>query len=263
MPEGSINRSAPVFMESVGAGPDLVLIHGWGMNSAVFHGVAALLQEHFCVHLVDLPGYGFSEPVPVPTLDIWLERLLWALPEKMHVLGWSLGGQLAMLLAQRAPERVQSLMTLCSSPHFVAEGEWPGTRAEVLAAFAQQLELGSHKTVERFLAIQAMGSVSARDDVRSMKAALLQRPEPDVAALRFGLQLLRDLDLRELLSSLSLPCLHLFGRLDGLVPKAVMACWPNAQASLHCFDSSAHAPFLTEPLALSEQIRDFISGLPR
>ena len=43
-----------------GAGPDLVLLHGWSMHSAVWHDMADALADNFTLHLVDLPGHGQS-----------------------------------------------------------------------------------------------------------------------------------------------------------------------------------------------------------
>ena len=47
-------------VERFGQGPDLVLLHGWGMNGAVWHGIAQELAAHYRLHLVDLPGFGNS-----------------------------------------------------------------------------------------------------------------------------------------------------------------------------------------------------------
>ena len=49
-----------VSVERFGQGPDLVLLHGWGMNGAVWHGIAQELAAHYRLHLVDLPGFGNS-----------------------------------------------------------------------------------------------------------------------------------------------------------------------------------------------------------
>ena len=250
-----------VYVERAGHGPDLVMVHGWGMNGAVFDAVGSELAQHFRVHILDLPGYGLS-PEPVTTLEALLDALLSVLPDRSHLLGWSLGGMLAMLLAARHPHRVQSLLTVASSPRFVAEPEWPGTRLEVLSQFATQLAKDSHKTVDRFLAIQAMGSPTAREDVRHLRASVLSRPEPHPEALQLGLTLLAELDLRPELRALSVPALHLFGRLDALVPAGVIDCWPSSQASqqTHLFANSSHAPFMTESNQFVRIVREFVEA---
>ncbi|MCP5077676.1 MAG: alpha/beta fold hydrolase, partial [Psychromonas sp.] len=53
----------------VGQGKDLVLLHGWGVNSAVWQPVVELLGKHFRLHLIDLPGFGESKAVADYSLD--------------------------------------------------------------------------------------------------------------------------------------------------------------------------------------------------
>ena len=250
-----------LYVEQMGQGPDLVMVHGWGMSGAVFDSVARELAQNFCVHLVDLPGYGYSQQTPTG-LDGIVESLVTALPARCHLLGWSLGGMLALLLAVRHPQRVQSLITVASSPRFVAEPGWPGTKPEVLTNFAAQLMSDSHKTVDRFLAIQAMGSPTARDDVRRLRERVLARPEANTEALLLGLSLLCDLDLRSELQSLTRPALHLFGRLDALVPASVLDVWPSSRAlqQSHLFMESSHAPFMTESNQFVRIVREFIEA---
>lgn len=256
-----------LYVERLGIGPDLVLLHGWGMNGAVFDGIKTELSTQFRLHIIDLPGFGYSVDLGIqdPHLAGWLDLLVKALPERCHLLGWSLGGMLAMRLASLYPQRVQSLITVASSPRFVAEQEWPGVKPEVLTSFSAQLQADIQKTIERFLAIQALGSSSARDDVRILRERLQSRPTPHPQALRMGLSLLQELDLRAELSTLSRPALHLLGRLDALVPAAVQAVWPQSTPAgqFHLFRASAHAPFITESNEFVAVVSEFITAQPR
>jgi len=257
-----------LYVERLGTGPDLVLLHGWGMNGAVFDGIKTELSKQFRLHIIDLPGFGYSADLGIedPGLSSWLDLMLKALPERAHLLGWSLGGMLAIRLAFLYPERVLSLITVASSPRFVAEPEWPGVKPEVLTSFSAQLQADTHKTIERFLAIQALGSTSARDDVRILRERLQSRPAPLHQALRMGLSLLQELDLRAELTTLDIPSLHLFGRLDGLVPARVLDVWPRASASnavLHLFVDSSHAPFITETVEFIRVVSEFIATRSR
>lgn len=257
-----------LYVERLGTGPDLVLLHGWGMNGAVFDGIKTELSKQFRLHIIDLPGFGYSADLGIedPDLSSWLDLMLKALPERAHLLGWSLGGMLAIRLAFLYPERVLSLITVASSPRFVAEPEWPGVKPEVLTSFSAQLQADTHKTLERFLAIQALGSASARDDVRILRERLQSRPAPLHQALRMGLSLLQELDLRAELTTLDIPSLHLFGRLDGLVPARVLDVWPRASASnavLHLFVDSSHAPFITETVEFIRVVSEFIATRSR
>lgn len=253
-----------LYIESMGQGPDLVLLHGWGLNGGVWQGIAPQLAARFRLHLVDLPGVGHS---PVGTqqdyrLDSLVQCLLPALPARFHLLGWSMGGLLATRLALLQPERLLSLVTVASAPHFVAEPDWPGIQPQVLQAFSQQLQADPVKTIERFLAIQAMGSEHVKEDVRQLRQFLAERPAPDPAALAGGLRLLAEVDLRDQLANIRLPWLRCYGRLDALVPHAQMALVERlaSGSQQQLFAGAAHAPFISHPQAFVQRLSAFLTG---
>ncbi|ATG75545.1 pimelyl-ACP methyl ester esterase [Zobellella denitrificans] len=253
-----------VYVERRGRGPDLVLLHGWGMNGAVWQGLAELLEADFRLHLVDLPGFGHSPALPASAgLDDWAGAVLGAAPPRAAWLGWSLGGLIATHAALRMPERVGGLITLASSPRFVAGDDWPGIKAGVLAEFERQLAEDHLQVVNRFLALQAMGSEHARDDIRRLRDSLGQKPTPDAGALAAGLALLGEVDLRPRLAELRVPLLRLYGRLDGLVPRKAAALVdelaPNSLS--HIEPRASHAPFISHPDATAERIRRFLHEL--
>ncbi|NMS24626.1 alpha/beta fold hydrolase, partial [Vibrio parahaemolyticus] len=111
-------------------------------------------------------------------------------PEKAIWLGWSLGGLVATHVALNMPERVAKLITVASSPKFAAEKPWRGIQPNVLSAFTSQLLEDFSLTIERFMALQAMGSPSARKDVKQLKQAVLSRPQPNPESLLVGLNIL-------------------------------------------------------------------------
>lgn len=251
-----------VSVERFGQGPDLVLLHGWGMNGAVWHGIVPALASRYRVHLVDLPGFGNSPLAEGVGYNLpWLaEQVATVLPEKCHLLGWSLGGLVASQLALSHPERLHSLITVASSPCFMARDEWPGIAPKVLTGFNQMLTGDFKQTIERFLAIQAMGSEHARDDIRQLRHWLAERPAPQLAALEAGLGLLAEVDLRDELTPLSLPWLRIYGRLDSLVPKASIPLlderYPASRSVV--LEKASHAPFISHPQQFIEIIEHFV-----
>ncbi|HBB6757561.1 TPA: pimeloyl-ACP methyl ester esterase BioH [Citrobacter amalonaticus] len=227
----------------------LVLLHGWGLNAEVWHCISEELSSHFTLHLVDLPGFGRSQGFGAMTLEEMAELVLELAPESAIWLGWSLGGLVASQVALTHPERVQALVTVASSPCFSARENWPGIKPEVLAGFQQQLSEDFQRTVERFLALQTMGTETARQDARALKKTVLALPMPPVDVLNGGLEILKTVDLRESLTSLTVPFLRLYGYLDGLVPRKVVplldALWPASESFI--FARAAHAPFISHP----------------
>lgn len=251
--------STNLHWQSFGQGPDLVLLHGWGMNGAVWQQTVESLQSSFRMHVVDLPGYGHSAECHAEDLDHIAQMVLEAAPDQAIWLGWSLGGLVATRVALNAPARVSKLITVASSPKFAAEKAWRGIQPNVLSAFTDQLLEDFSLTVERFMALQAMGSPSARKDVKQLKQAVLSRPQPNPESLLVGLNILAQVDLREALTSLSMPMLRLYGRLDGLVPikvaKMLSEQLPHSEQVT--FNQSSHAPFITEHDAFCAQVREF------
>ncbi|MEZ9231588.1 pimeloyl-ACP methyl ester esterase BioH [Vibrio amylolyticus] len=243
-----------------GQGDDLVLLHGWGMNGAVWDQTVQVLNQRYRVHVVDLPGYGHSAHLHASSLEEIAQSLLSEAPKQAIWLGWSLGGLVATHIALHHSERVSKLITVASSPKFAASRPWRGIQPKVLDAFTEQLVDDFQTTIERFMALQAMGSPSARQDVKQLKKAVLSRPSPNPQSLLAGLEMLADVDLRPYLGSLSVPMLRLYGRLDGLVPVKVASDMDShvPDSEQYVFSQSSHAPFMTELDAFCHQIVEFV-----
>ena len=239
-----------LWWQTVGTGNcHLVLLHGWGLNAEVWHCISEELASQFTLHLVDLPGYGRSHGYGAMTLEEMAKEVVDAAPQHAIWLGWSLGGLVASQIALSWPERVKALVTVASSPCFSAQEAWPGIKPDVLAGFQQQLSDDFQRTVERFLALQTMGTETARQDARALKQVVLSLPMPDVEVLNGGLEILKTVDLREPLAALTMPHLRIYGYLDGLVPRKVVplldALWPDSESQV--IAKAAHAPFISHP----------------
>ncbi|WP_261816448.1 pimeloyl-ACP methyl ester esterase BioH [Vibrio gallicus] len=247
--------------ERYGQGPDLILLHGWGMNSGVWQHIIESLSQSFTLHLVDLPGYGLSHHQGCQSIEDICECVLRDAPQKAIWLGWSLGGLVATHIALNAPDRVHQLVTLASSPRFAAQGkEWRGIAPKVLSNFTVQLTEDFQGTIERFMALQALGSPSAKQDIKCLKEVVLSKPMPDPQALSLGLKLLAEIDYRAQLPQLEMPLIRLYGRLDGLVPVSIAhQLDEQLTEQSHIFQSSSHAPFISERAQFCELIRSRLS----
>jgi len=229
----------------------IILLHGWGMNKTIWTELVAQLPKDIQSRMqcLDLPGYGDNrielQEYNLTSLTQWLAAQI---NQPSIVIGWSLGGVLAQNLALHFPDKVSKVGLIASSPKFMKTDSWPGIKSEVLTLFLSQLSKDHKKTVERFLAIQAMGSNSARKDITALKNVVLNVQLPSQIALQEGLRILQNVDLREQLSELSCPIFALFGKLDSLVPIAaeqqITKLNPSIQTS--CFDKSSHAPFISD-----------------
>lgn len=204
----------------LGAGPPVVLVHGWGMNGVLWQPVIDGLSDRYQLFVPDLPGHGQSPwSTEWDSAAAWAEALGAVTPRQAVWIGWSLGGTLALLRARQAPEQVRGLMLLASTPRFLSDDSWPcGLSPKVLEQFHGALLADPSATLGRFLALQAKGDEDNRGLLKSLRHALASQPEAHPQALSLGLELLRDLDMRLALGGVSQPMHWLLGERDTLVP---------------------------------------------
>jgi len=245
----------------IGEGPALVLLHGWGVNSAVWQPIIGSLSAHFSLYLVDLPGFGDSKPLQHYSLTSFSEAIMQVVPESATWCGWSLGGLIATYAAINYPQRVKQLIQVASSIKFVSDSSWAGVEASVFSNFLAGLQNNPDKTLARFITLQAMGCASARQDSNTIKKLLSDTAQAEKSALVGGLNLLATSDLRRSFPLLTQPCLSLFGQLDGLVPintsQEMALLLPHSQTQL--FENSSHAPFISESELFCEKIIAFMA----
>lgn len=234
--------------ETFGVGSDVVMIHGWGMHSGVWRGFAKGLAGQHRITLLDLPGHGRSGMIEDYSLEGIGAALLDIAPARAHWLGWSLGAEVALSVAARHPDRLLSLTMLAGNARFPQSGDWPcAMDINLLARFAEDMMKDYHRTLLQFLGLQTWGLEHAKEILKELKAHVAGCEEPEEAALRSGLDILRTADLRSELASLDIPLLLLLGSRDRLAPPAAGEAMRGlaSQAELHIVAGAAHTPFLS------------------
>ena len=246
-------------VETIGKGPNLVLLHGWGLHSGVWDGVRADLANRFRVHLVDLPGYGQSPTCSPYTIAEFARILAKGLPELVCVCGWSAGAQVALRWALDFPGQVKHLVLVAATPRFVRDTAWlSGIEAEVLREFAADLHRNAQGTLRRFISLQTRGEKNARKQSAWLSKRLIGTADKEV--LQAGLQMLLDTDLRPEMREVKQPALLLHGQKDGLVPVTAAHRLKQllVRAKLEVFEDCAHVPFLEQHGKFVKLVSEFI-----
>lgn len=249
-----------LYIDNRGSGPDLVMLHGWGLHGGLFGPVIGPLAERFRLHLVDLPGHGRSPMLKGEyTLRHVADVIAGEVPAGAVWLGWSLGGRIA-LAAASVGAAISKLILTGANPCFTQRPDWPHAMPEAeLEQFAASLRDNYRSTLQRFLALQSRGSERAREELRSLRDSLFAHGEPDPLALAGGLELLRSADLRPALARITQATLVLHGERDTLAPLAAAeytaAQLPNGRLEL--IEGAGHAPFISHPDAFIDAVLKF------
>src|SRR5579875_3784434 len=100
---------------SVGSGPEVLVLHGWGASIEAVGSIVNALEPSCSAHAVDLPGFGQAGLPPAPwgaeEYADWVRALLDTLGlARVSIVGHSHGGRIAIQLAAHHPERVDKLV---------------------------------------------------------------------------------------------------------------------------------------------------------
>jgi len=252
-----------LFTQTLGNGPDVALLHGWGMNADVWEGILPALTKQFRVTLLDLPGHGRSLD---SLADYSLQNLAASIepfvPRNAMLVGWSLGGMIATQLTLNNPDNIRRLVLVASAPQFVRDETWPdGTDAEVLDSFARDLKQNYQQTIKRFIAIQAMGSEHVREQQHILRERMFRHGNPQPAALEAGLAILRHTNLRPELAKITCPTLLISGEHDALFRRRAAEKTRDmmTDARLSVIPGAGHAPFLSHPDEFLQTLIAFLS----
>lgn len=250
-------------VETLGSGPDLVLVHGWSMHGEVCHGLAERLAERMRVHVPDLPGHGRSRGAPLPDLPRLAADLAELFPTPTHLCGWSLGAQVAMRWAIDRPHQVARLALIAATARFAAGPDWnAGSALGDLEAFADALHADYRGTLERFIALQAMGSPAPKKVLARFRRRLAHAAAPDPDALDAGLRILTETDLRSEVARLEQCTLILHGERDAVVPEAAGEWLARAlpRGRLMVIPEAGHAPFVSHEAECARALSEHFHG---
>ncbi len=224
----------------------LLLVHGWGLGSAVWEPLLPTLAEHWRTDRVDLPGYRATADGS-DDFDATARDLVTAMASPpLTLCGWSLGGLLALRAALLAPQRVRGLVLVATTPSFVRRAGWSDAQApELVEALGDGVRRQPEATLRRFVTLLNRGDGKARSLARQHLGHLQQDPRPSAAALKRGLDWLSTVDLRTLLPTIDTPCLLIHGGQDSLIPLAAAQQLASTlpRARLEVFADAGHVPF--------------------
>ncbi|WP_438296180.1 alpha/beta fold hydrolase [Streptomyces sp. HUAS TT7] len=244
-----------------GSGPGLLLAHGAGGGIEANYGpiMEGLATAHTVVG-VDFPGAGETPKSPAPLdVDDLVDQLVAAADaeglDTFAVSGYSLGGPVAIRLAARHPERVDSLVLSATFAH-------ADTRTELAASIWQQLyESGEHTLLAQYLNLMAFSEgVLNSLTPPQVQAAVAQIVPAIPSGTGDHVDLVRRVDVRADLAGIAVPTLVVVTTADPLISPALQrelaAAIPTAEVAEV---PTGHLPFAERPQEWLKLISDFLA----
>jgi pimeloyl-ACP methyl ester carboxylesterase len=225
--------------------------------------VAGLLQNRLRVVSLDLPGHGISEVRgPVHSMEFVAEVVFEALRAlgvtRCTVVGHSMGGYVALALAQAHPEILDGLVLLSSTPNADSEEKREDRQREIAIVEAGKKELLSRTLPGRGFAPQNRARMA--DEVEDMAELVMLTEDEGIVALLRGMA--QRPDRGEVLQSLAkrVPQLFIMGRHDQYISSetALEMIARQPQAQVVWLENSGHNGMIEEPLAVADAILQFV-----
>lgn len=256
-PVQALDEPGPLFVQSTGAGDrlPLVMIHGLLSDAAAWEALAGPLSHKRKIYRIELPAHGRSPRKSIANFADLVSLIRRSFDDldldNCHLVGHSLGGALALALADTRPRQVASLTLISPAglgPEINGEaisGLARATRSESLAPWMKVLTADPDAISWSFIQGAAMGRRDERK--RASQQAMVQALFPD------GVQ---AFDLNAALGRLEMEARIIWGREDHMIP------WKHAlrapgNVSLNLFEKVGHMPYFEA----SERILPFLDRL--
>jgi pimeloyl-[acyl-carrier protein] methyl ester esterase len=241
----------------------MMFVHGWGQSASIWFEQR---QQFAGAIFTNLPGHGGAADAPSGT---WRDALAEQMPASPCILiGWSLGGLLALDMVLQSPERIAGLVLVSSTPCFRQRPDWlHGCDSETFSAFEQGIHAPDkerNRVMSRFFSLILHGDELPRSAFNQLARQAVDRQHPaSFPGLAQGLELLNSMDLRGQLDGITMPTLILHGEQDAIVPVAagreLAGCIPHAVS--HILPGCGHAPFLTKAKVFNDILEAWCRAL--
>lgn len=242
----------------------VVCLHGIGGDARSFHHQLSGL-DGYRVIAWNMPGYQGSEVRKTPPdfehLSARLTAFVAEIGGKVHLVGQSIGGMIAIEHALRHPDQVLSLCLVATTPRFGGRDET--FKTAFLKARLDPLENGqSMAEMARLAAPRLVGAETDPLEIERIETSLADVPE---ATWRDILQCLVSFDRADELSRIVLPTLVVAGREDRNAPVKTMQKMAAAMstAHFHVFEGTGHMINQEKPEAFNALLLQFLNKIPR
>jgi pimeloyl-ACP methyl ester carboxylesterase len=250
-----------VAYERAGSGPPLVLVHGAASDGREWRAQVVGLSDDFTLIAWDEPGAGRSSDVPadfgLAGYATALAALIEALDAPAHVCGLSWGGTVVLELYRRRPDLVATLVL--ADTYAGWKGSLPEDEVRARVAGAERMLTEPAGAFEP--TFHGLFAADPPEDVIEVLDAIAADVRRE--SLRVALAAMAEADLTDVLPTIAVPTLLLWGELDARSPLSVAHAFARAipRAELAVIPGAGHMSNLERPAEFNAAIRAFYRPL--
>jgi pimeloyl-ACP methyl ester carboxylesterase len=244
----------------LGKGKPVMLLHGLCEDRKIWQYHGNILAENYRVIIPDLPGYG--ESAPFLDADFSLEKIsdvLFFLADQagmdsFAVVGHSMGGYTGLAMAQKHPERIQSLCLFHSTARADSE-EKKKNRERAVKVFIQNRELFFRELFKNLFHTERLDEF-----IPQIHQLLQDSKKIEDNTLKGTLIALRDRkDRIEFLKTYPGHLSYFIGRHDNVLPaKGLIEEAELLDAHIHVSEQSGHMGFYESPQETAKYLSEFL-----
>jgi pimeloyl-ACP methyl ester carboxylesterase len=261
---------AMIACDTAGRGEPLVLLHGVGANRGIWRHVVERIAPERLVLAPDLPGFGDSPPVGAgfrldETAGALADGLLERVTAPFDLVGNSLGGAVALMMALDRPELVRRLILVSPagfSPTSKLVSFAAGRISDPLMVSRRLLgsQLMSSEIARRIL---LWGAVAAPQRLSAQDARAMLQASRGSTRVGAAVAAVLRADLSSGLAGLDLPLGLIWGARDRIVPiatlRSILAVRPAAVVEI--VPDAGHVPHFERPAQFVAALRRVLGGL--
>lgn len=229
----------------------LVFISGWGTDSSIFKVISERLKTH-SIHIEWWDCLSSNEDSNALCMELKLSD------NPVVIVGWSLGGLIALSTTIRYQKKISGLFLISTTPRMVEDEDYCGVGKNVIKAMIHKLNRNSIETL-----LKDFFSLCVDNDNNSISNLLRNAVKIEKERLLSGLLYLQNTDIRNELGKIKLPVKLIHGKKDRVVSiKNGIYLSENLPLSeIKILQEAGHLFFLKNPLFLVDEISDFINEL--
>ena len=246
------------FLQNEGK-PVIAFINSLGTDFRIWEDVVEELRDQYAILLFDKAGHGLSE---IPTNDWSMQNYVDDFTGlidhlgilKITLVGLSIGGMISMLFASQNNDRLERMMLCDTAPKIGREKDW-NTRIKTIDL--KGIPFLSSAILERWFA-----KGFSTNNKEALRGYQLMLEKTSVKGYNYACQAIRDADLSDLFSKITIPVLCLCGGEDLSTPPELVKLMASQFKTTDYveIEKTGHLPCVEKPDVFVDHLLKFMRG---